>query len=889
MNEKMIMSNKAKTFISLLSGIIIALAVIFFSSGSAWAANASNETELTTALSGTDPVVTLTGGITLTDDITVSRTVTLSGGSITLDTAGYSLVVASGGNLTIDGDLTITGSGEQTVKVQNGGIFTLDSGDIISTISADKLWHSAIYIEDGGAVNINGGAVVSDDNRSNGALYANGGIVSVNVSGGEITGYTCGIKLFHYDSTSSRSTVTVSSGTIAAISTINQTYGMWVEKGNVTITGDAEISAQVPVSVDVGSADISSGTFSGGVNFRNCPTVITGAIFGSLGIADTTTVSITGGTILDGANLDNCDTVKISGGTFTSPGDGIKFSGCSDTAISGGTFSGSVGVGVDSGSSVSISGDAHITGTTYGVYGESCTFTIADDVTVSGPYGLYLGSSCTAVVSGGTITGNSYGSIFVNGGAVSLTGGTIINSRNETGYYGIYLQTGPENNRITSAEYLAINANAPLFYKDSSCFSSIPGPQTIAVGETKTVSLQGFDISKFVYTVDTTNTSAELTASGTNQFSLTSATSGSYNLVISGRRTGEPAFLTLTIPVSVGYCVTHDANGGTGTSPAKIYKGENETFTAAAAGSFTAPSGKQFKEWNTAANGSGTTCLAEATVTMPANDLTLYAIWEDIPVTTYTITFNSNGAEYTTKTVNAGESIGSASWPPDPTRSSYTFGGWFTGENGGGTQFTSATSVNATMTVYAKWTYSGGGGSSSGDRSTTPAISTYNAEVNAGNGTNVRLSVTVDKRSGNASVDAGSGNNLMFEGKTTVITVPSIPDVDTYTLGITVPSLSTQNEQGALAFSTDTGTVTAPSNMLAGVEGISGSKAEISIGQGNKDSLPSDVKPQSRQAVNFAQPVHRRITIEWSKSQRARNRVYPLYADCGEASHLKHR
>ncbi|HEX2946112.1 MAG TPA: S-layer homology domain-containing protein [Clostridia bacterium] len=79
------------------------------------------------------------------------------------------------------------------------------------------------------------------------------------------------------------------------------------------------------------------------------------------------------------------------------------------------------------------------------------------------------------------------------------------------------------------------------------------------------------------------------------------------------------------------------------------------------------------------------------------------------PVTTYTVTFNSNGSTYATKTVNAGESIGTAAWPANPTRSSYTFDGWFTGENGTGTEFTSTTSVNATMTVYAKWSYSEGG------------------------------------------------------------------------------------------------------------------------------------------------------------------------------------
>jgi uncharacterized repeat protein (TIGR02543 family) len=84
------------------------------------------------------------------------------------------------------------------------------------------------------------------------------------------------------------------------------------------------------------------------------------------------------------------------------------------------------------------------------------------------------------------------------------------------------------------------------------------------------------------------------------------------------------------------------------------------------------------------------------------------------PITTCTVTFNSSGSVYTTKTVNAGDSVGRAAWPADPARSDYTFGGWFTGENGAGTQFTSATPVNAAITVYAKWTYNGGFGGGGG-------------------------------------------------------------------------------------------------------------------------------------------------------------------------------
>jgi uncharacterized repeat protein (TIGR02543 family) len=41
---------------------------------------------------------------------------------------------------------------------------------------------------------------------------------------------------------------------------------------------------------------------------------------------------------------------------------------------------------------------------------------------------------------------------------------------------------------------------------------------------------------------------------------------------------------------------------------------------------------------------------------------------------------------------------------PEPTRTGYDFGGWYTAANGGGTQFTASTPVTADATVYAKWT-----------------------------------------------------------------------------------------------------------------------------------------------------------------------------------------
>lgn len=79
------------------------------------------------------------------------------------------------------------------------------------------------------------------------------------------------------------------------------------------------------------------------------------------------------------------------------------------------------------------------------------------------------------------------------------------------------------------------------------------------------------------------------------------------------------------------YPVTYEGNGGTGTSPVESGKIAGAAFEAASAGILTAPVGKQFKEWNTRADGTGTGYPEGASVTMPAESLTLYAVWKDIP------------------------------------------------------------------------------------------------------------------------------------------------------------------------------------------------------------------------------------------------------------------
>jgi uncharacterized repeat protein (TIGR02543 family) len=178
-------------------------------------------------------------------------------------------------------------------------------------------------------------------------------------------------------------------------------------------------------------------------------------------------------------------------------------------------------------------------------------------------------------------------------------------------------------------------------------------------------------------------------------------------------------------------------------------------------------------------------------------------------------------------------------------RSNYSFTGWTSPD---GVPFANVNNATTTfimpaknVTVTANWSYNGGGGSGGGGSSTqtAPAAPAYKADVKIENGTETTLPVTVDKDTGTASVDAGSQG---LDQGGTIATIPPVPDVDTYSVGIPVPDLSTSDVQGTLTVNTDAGSVTVPSNMLTGVSDISGSKAEIAIGQGDKDNLPDAVK-----------------------------------------------
>ena len=161
------------------------------------------------------------------------------------------------------------------------------------------------------------------------------------------------------------------------------------------------------------------------------------------------------------------------------------------------------------------------------------------------------------------------------------------------------------------------------------------------------------------------------------------------------------------------YTVTFDANGGTGSmADATGVSGE---YTLPANG-FTAPAGKQFKAWSV----DGIEKAVGDKITVTANT-TVTAVWEDIPVVTYTVSFDANGGKVTPASATTGAD-GKLATLPTPTRSGYRFNGWYTAVIGG-KKITTSYQFTADTTVYAHWTKKTPSGSSgSGSNSGTTII-----------------------------------------------------------------------------------------------------------------------------------------------------------------------
>ena len=151
------------------------------------------------------------------------------------------------------------------------------------------------------------------------------------------------------------------------------------------------------------------------------------------------------------------------------------------------------------------------------------------------------------------------------------------------------------------------------------------------------------------------------------------------------------------VPVTM-YTVSFIANGGNGSVSSQIAQA-GSTITLPNGSELLSRSGYAFSGWNTNSSGNGTTYSVGSPFSV-TDDVTLYAKWEIIP--THTITFNANGGTVTTASGTTGTDGRLASLQT-PTRTGYTFDGWYTAATGG-TAVTPSTVFSANTTIYAQWT-----------------------------------------------------------------------------------------------------------------------------------------------------------------------------------------
>ncbi|GGH10198.1 InlB B-repeat-containing protein [Paenibacillus segetis] len=233
---------------------------------------------------------------------------------------------------------------------------------------------------------------------------------------------------------------------------------------------------------------------------------------------------------------------------------------------------------------------------------------------------------------------------------------------------------------------------------------------------------------------------------------------GSYILVVT-----DAAGNSTTITFSIfKYRVNYDGNGATGgivPIDSQTYETGDGVTVANNTGNLVR-TGYTFKGWNTEADGNGTSYAANEAFNISAANVTLYAMWD---ANHYTVTFESNGGSVVaTQNKSFNET---ATEPSAPTKSGYTFGGWYKELTLTNQWIFTKDLVTANTTLYAKWignSSSGSSGSGGGGYiPTTPQNSTVYFETNGGY---VIVNLSVENNSRLAELPTPTKEGFTFEG-----------------------------------------------------------------------------------------------------------------------------
>ena len=275
---------------------------------------------------------------------------------------------------------------------------------------------------------------------------------------------------------------------------------------------------------------------------------------------------------------------------------------------------------------------------------------------------------------------------------------------------------------------------------------SAPTAQTVTITNTGNSSVTLTQPTSTKYTIGTLSTTT-LAANGTATFTVTPKTGlavGNHNetlTVSTDHSTNATVQLSFSVTEVPTYTITANPTTKDFGSLTEGYTApEAQTVTITNTGNSSVTLTQPTSTKYTIGTLSTTTLAANGTATFTVTPKTGLAVGnhnETLTVSTdhstnatvelrfsvtavpdYTVTFNPNGGTVgeTTRSVAPGTAIGAL---PTPTRSgSYSFDGWYTAASGG-TQISASTTVNANVSYYAHWTYTGDGGSGSGGGSSS--------------------------------------------------------------------------------------------------------------------------------------------------------------------------
>ncbi len=153
------------------------------------------------------------------------------------------------------------------------------------------------------------------------------------------------------------------------------------------------------------------------------------------------------------------------------------------------------------------------------------------------------------------------------------------------------------------------------------------------------------------------------------------------------------------------YSLSYSSNSSTSGTAPLVQSGIVSNATVSANTGSLSKLGYRFDGWNTQANGTGTTYLAGAAITLSA-DTTLFALWTSVP--TYTITFSGNGqtsGSIPSAITSSDANVTLAANTGVLNKTNFTFNGWNTQADGLGTHYDvgSSFALSTNTTLYAEW------------------------------------------------------------------------------------------------------------------------------------------------------------------------------------------